>query len=596
MAADNETFVKNLFSELYYRTPTTAELTFYASRLESGFYTRSQVASIFMQSPEYKGGIESITRLYQASFDRNPDYGGLMYWNGVMSKGASLSDIANIFFYSPEFVARYGANLSNAQFVEILYKNVLDRLPDAGGAAYWTKVLTDGTGRGQILASFAQSEELKQKLAIETKMMAAYAVIAERAPYPDELSSAPSTLDDILIKALSSVSSKLTWSASTLSEAALNDGSITNTLNVTLAGGTFKGAAGASLGTVSNVPAGLTASLVKVSDTLATLTLTGKATTHTTASSISNLTVTFAPADFASGGLPYNATKSDLRVDFKDMFAYVRSGTLSIAIAPTAALVIDLTTDTIRLGKDLITPLEGTMVAAVNADLSAIPTADTSTSTTTSGTGTGTSTGTGTTGTGTTTTVSVSFKAGPENNIYLASPLGDTITGGGGNDTITLGDGADTIVMPANPDAGVVTIKGFETGDDGDVLKVSGFLTKLDISDIDPIDTNLTPTAARDWNNGDVVLVIGNLDSEDIVDLFGTHLANPTTAAKLVILSADVMGNTKVWFVTNFSGSGVVGGSETNFARIALNEVTLVGVLEDINNLALAGFEIGNFG
>ncbi len=86
------------------------------------------------------------------------------------------------------------------------------------------------------------------------------------------------------------------------------------------------------------------------------------------------------------------------------------------------------------------------------------------------------------------------------------------------------------------------------------------------------------------------------MEAGNIVNLFGTHLAHPTTAAKLVILSADIMGNTKVWFVTNYSGSGVVGGSETNFSRIALNEVTLVGILEDVNNLALAGFEIGNFG
>ncbi len=589
MAVSNETFVSNLYRDLFYRTPTTAELTFYASRLESGFYTRSQVASQFLQSSEYNGGLESIIRLYQASFGRTPDYNGLMYWNGVMGKGASLSDISNIFFYSPEFVARYGANLSNNQFVQILYRNVLDRDPDAGGATYWNGVLSGGTSRGQVLASFAQSAELKQKLSTTTKVVTAYAIIAERSPYAEEFSVSSNTLDDILIKALSSVSSKLTWGAFTFAEAPLNDGSITNSLSVTIAGGTFKGAAGATLGTVSNVPAGLKASVVKVSDTLATLTLTGKATTHTSASSISNLTVTFTPTDFASGFLPDNAIKNDLRIEFKDMFAYVRSGTLSISIAPTEALTIDLTTDTIQLGSQLITPIEGTMASAINADLSAIPA--TTTSTTTSA-----GTGTGTTGSGTKTTVSVNFKAGPENNNYLASPLGDSITAGGGNDVITLGRGVDTVVLPSSPGAGIVTIKQFGAGKDGDVLKVSGFLTKLDITSVTPIDTNAAASASRAWKNGDIVLVIGNMEAGNIVNLFGTHLAHPTTAAKLVILSADIMGNTKVWFVTNYSGSGVIGGSETNFSRIALNEVTLVGVLEDVNNLALAGFEIGNFG
>ncbi len=580
MATSNETFVVNLYRDLYYRSPTTSELSFYASRLESGFYTRSQVASQFLQSNEYTGGLESIIRLYKASFDRTPDFNGLMYWNGVMSKGASLSEIANIFFYSPEFVARYGANLGNAQFVQILYRNVLDREPDSGGAAYWNGILANGTNRGQVLASFAQSAELKQKLSQETKVVTAYALIAERSPYAEELSLLPASLDDILIKALSSVSSSLSWSSSTLLEAPLNDGSISNALTVTLAGGTFKGVAGTTLGTISNVPAGLVANLKKVSDTTASLTLNGKATNHGSSNSQSNLTVTFSAADFASGGLPLNATKNDFRVDFKDMFAYVRNGTLSIAIAPTTSLLIDLTTNTINLGSQIIIPIEGSMAEVTNVDLRGIPG-----STTTISSGTSTKTTQTTTGT---TTASVTFKGGAEDNNYFASPLGDTISSGGGNDTITLGTKSDVVILPSSSGSGLVTINEFKVGTGGDVLKVSGFLNKLNISNVNPIDTNLTPISPRAWVNGDLILVIGDLEEEDVVALFGSQLINPTTAAKLVLISADVSGDARIWYITNFSGSGA--------STISSSEVELVGILSDVNNLALAGFTIGNFG
>ncbi len=594
MATNNEIFVTELFRDLFYRTPTPAELSFYASRLDTGFYTRSQVAAQFMTSTDYKDGLESLARLYRASFDRIPDIGGLTYWNGILRQGASFSDIANIFFFSPEFIERYGANLTNEQFVTILYQNVLDRTPDAGGQEFWNKVLKDGTGRGQVLASFAQSAELKQKLATETKMIAAYAVIAKREPYAHELTDAPNTLEGILVNAVSAVSSELTWNTVGFNEAALNDGSFAESLTVRITGGTFKGVAGTKLGTVTNVPAGLTANLVKVNDTEAKLTLTGKATTHTAAVSITNLTVTFSQADFATGGLPYNIIKSDLKVNFTDLFAYVNNDTLSISIAPNAALVIDLTTDSLKLGGTTITPITGAMVDAVNANLSGIPAATTTTGSTSTTT---TTTKTTTTTAATTTTATVSFKAGPEDNTYFASPLGDTITPGGGNDILVLGAGVDTIFMPADPAGGLTTISGFKPGTGGDILKFGNFLNTTKVSNVTPVDTNIAaPATPRAWNNGDVVLVIGNLNENSVVELFGKFLANPASASKLVILSADVTGNTKIWYVTNYANTGLTGGAGSEATRISANEVQLVGVLEQVNNLDLAGFLIGNFG
>ncbi len=594
MATNNEIFVTELFRDLFYRTPTPAELTFYASRLDTGFYTRSQVAAQFMTSTDYKDGLESLARLYRASFDRIPDIGGLTYWNGILRQGASFSDIANIFFFSPEFIERYGANLTNEQFVTILYQNVLDRTPDAGGQEFWNKVLKDGTGRGQVLASFAQSAELKQKLATETKMIAAYAVIAKREPYAHELTDAPNTLEGILVNAVSAVSSELTWNTVGFNEAALNDGSFAESLTVRITGGTFKGVAGTKLGTVTNVPAGLTANLVKVNDTEAKLTLTGKATTHTAAVSITNLTVTFSQADFATGGLPYNIIKSDLKVNFTDLFAYVNNDTLSISIAPNAALVIDLTTDSLKLGGTTITPITGAMVDAVNANLSGIPAATTTTGSTSTTT---TTTKTTTTTAATTTTATVSFKAGPEDNTYFASPLGDTITPGGGNDILVLGAGVDTIFMPADPAGGLTTISGFKPGTGGDILKFGNFLNTTKVSNVTPVDTNIAaPATPRAWNNGDVVLVIGNLNENSVIELFGKFLANPASASKLVILSADVTGNTKIWYVTNYANTGLTGGAGSEATRISANEVQLVGVLEQVNNLDLAGFLIGNFG
>lgn len=75
-------------------------------------------------------------RLYQAAFHRAPDLGGLGFWIKALDLGYTLTQVADQFVISPEFVRTYGANLSDTEFVNQVYRNVLGREPDAGGAQF----------------------------------------------------------------------------------------------------------------------------------------------------------------------------------------------------------------------------------------------------------------------------------------------------------------------------------------------------------------------------------------------------------------------------------------------------------------------------
>ena len=112
----------------------------------------------------------------------------------------------------------------------------------------------------------------------------------------------------------------LTYGTTTFVEAATNDGSISNTSTITLSNDSFVGAVGASLGTASNVPAGLTALLVKVDATHALLSFTGNAFTHANAQDVTNLTVSFANGAFLTGFAPdvSGSVAANLVIDFSD--------------------------------------------------------------------------------------------------------------------------------------------------------------------------------------------------------------------------------------------------------------------------------------
>lgn len=102
----------------------------------------------------------SAYRLYKAAFDRAPDEGGVGYWINRLDNGADLTrDVAQSFINSQEFQQTYGPNISNNAFITLLYNNVLDRDPDQGGLAFWNQQMNGGMSRANVLANFSESAE-----------------------------------------------------------------------------------------------------------------------------------------------------------------------------------------------------------------------------------------------------------------------------------------------------------------------------------------------------------------------------------------------------------------------------------------------------
>ncbi|PID43930.1 MAG: hypothetical protein CSA52_03135 [Gammaproteobacteria bacterium] len=105
-----------------------------------------------------KDDVLTIARLYNAAFDRLPDNGGLNYWIDEWESGMNLDTISSHFYFSNEFVQTYG-QLSDVEYIDVLYLNVLDRPPENAGLDYWTGQLEQGMDRAEVLARFSDSIE-----------------------------------------------------------------------------------------------------------------------------------------------------------------------------------------------------------------------------------------------------------------------------------------------------------------------------------------------------------------------------------------------------------------------------------------------------
>ncbi len=98
-----------------------------------------------------------VERCYQQILSRSADPAGLEFWKNALKNGdAAGADIVSLFCGSDEFKSRH---LDSSEVVNILYRVMLDRAPDAGGIAYWTDMLSKGVSCNSIISGFAGSAE-----------------------------------------------------------------------------------------------------------------------------------------------------------------------------------------------------------------------------------------------------------------------------------------------------------------------------------------------------------------------------------------------------------------------------------------------------
>jgi hypothetical protein len=123
-----------------------------------------------------------VVRLYLAYFKRLPDFEGLTFYKRYLAAGNTLQSISGTFAQSTEFYWTYGY-LDNAAFVDLVYRNVLGRAPDAAGLAHWQGELeAQRVSRGDMMLAFSESAEFQSLTGSEVFVVMVYAGMLKRIP------------------------------------------------------------------------------------------------------------------------------------------------------------------------------------------------------------------------------------------------------------------------------------------------------------------------------------------------------------------------------------------------------------------------------
>jgi hypothetical protein len=103
-------------------------------------------------------GLEKEVALgYAGLFGRAADIAGMTYWSNNIPAMLDLPGWADMLLSSTEGVSMYGS-MTNTQFVETMYHNLMGRVADAGGLAYWAGLIDNyGVSRGTVYNNLAQT-------------------------------------------------------------------------------------------------------------------------------------------------------------------------------------------------------------------------------------------------------------------------------------------------------------------------------------------------------------------------------------------------------------------------------------------------------
>lgn len=104
-----------------------------------------------------RASVDFVFRMYTVALGRDADAYGLIDWSNRLNSGQiDGAGIAQGFIGSPEFKNR---NLSNSQFLDVLYQTFFDRSADAKGKNDWLSKLNAGMSREEVLSGFVNSAE-----------------------------------------------------------------------------------------------------------------------------------------------------------------------------------------------------------------------------------------------------------------------------------------------------------------------------------------------------------------------------------------------------------------------------------------------------
>ncbi len=128
------------------------------ARTEANNLTATCTVNIIDKIPTKEELTENfVKRMYTVVLGRDAETEGLTVWtNALLNKQVTGAQVAELFIGGDEFTSK---NTTDADYIDIVYKTMMDRESEDKGKVTWMTVLGDGMSRTFVLSQFVSSAE-----------------------------------------------------------------------------------------------------------------------------------------------------------------------------------------------------------------------------------------------------------------------------------------------------------------------------------------------------------------------------------------------------------------------------------------------------
>jgi len=183
------------YRALLKRNPTEAELFAWSDQFAIGSVKKPDLIADLTMAPPRRNSAGSVYRSFHVAYQRRPDLTEIRAWLKRYEAGADTETIVGELLAGSEWTNSHGT-LSDAEFIEVLYRNARGRSPSAGVRGYWARQLTEGRTRGSMAAYFVDSYGLKNDTWHALEVTQAFRAGLDRLPTDAEYQQWVAHLDD----------------------------------------------------------------------------------------------------------------------------------------------------------------------------------------------------------------------------------------------------------------------------------------------------------------------------------------------------------------------------------------------------------------
>ncbi len=142
----DQRYINDVFFELLNRPADPGALSFFAPQIAAG--TAKEVVLLEIETSVNAAGRNeyqdnTVNNVFQQFLGRNADLGALNFYDAQLTSGTGIQQIQAQVIGSDEYFANAGT--TNNGFVEAMYRDIVNREPDAGGEAFYINLINQTT-------------------------------------------------------------------------------------------------------------------------------------------------------------------------------------------------------------------------------------------------------------------------------------------------------------------------------------------------------------------------------------------------------------------------------------------------------------------